>query len=1011
MNFVHLDAHSNFSLLEGTIPVEKLAAAAARAGMTAVALTDTNGMYAVVPFARACASHGIRPVFGAEIEHGGRRAVALARDRAGYSELCRLVTARHLDPTFNFTAAISSLSDHIVLLTDDAETLLAAREKQHVYVAVRHSGGPEGRQAVLHGLVLAEQVNRPPVALNGTRFLKPADHNLHRVLTAIRTNSTVGALPPGALASPSCWFKDETAMVHTFALAPQALDLTQEIAAMCDVDLELGKPKPPDFPLPAGETHFSFLCKLTFQGLTERYRPVSKEAYDTLSRELDVIERLHLAGYFLVCWDIVRFARSKGMPCLGRGSAANSIASYCLYITHVDPLKHNMFFERFLNLERESFPDFDIDFATEDREEVFRYVFDKYGHDRVAMICTYATLRARGAIRDTAAAYGLPKEEIDPLVEHLPHFTDLDKIEETVARHPGLRGLPIDKEPYRQLLAIARRLSGFPRHLGTHPCGIVVAPSPITDFMPLQRGDKGLEITQWSMYPVEDAGLIKIDLLGQKGLATLTETIQAVSRQQGKTVDSAAIDYLGDERTREWMRTGRSEGCFYIESPIMMQLLEQARCDSFEVLTALSSIIRPGVSNYGGKRQYLHRHLGLEPVAYLHPSLERILGDTYGCLIYQEQVIQIAAAAAGMSLGEADGLRRCMSKKRNWEKMETYRERFLRGARERGIGENVAQELFRQIESFAGYAFCKAHSASFALESFMSLYWKCHYPAEFMAAVLSNQGGYYTPLEYIEEARRLGLTILGPDINQSQFRFTGSGRDLRVGLMQVRSLSARAGMEIPAERERNGPYASIPDLIRRVQLSHNEAFNLGKCGALDAFACSRSNALWIVEMMYGGKQKPRHDNELFREPDPALLAQIPAFPQFDLRRRLSLDLEMLSLCVAAHPLAMFPEKVEKARRLRPVAPASTLRHRDKETVYCLGWWVTGKRTVTSRKKEIMAFVTFSDESGRFEGAFFPNVYERYAQELQRGPGPFLVKGACSLELGSPTLTVSDVKML
>jgi DNA-directed DNA polymerase III PolC len=1011
MPFVHLDAHSSFSLLEGVVSVEELVSAAEEAGMGALALADTNGMYGVVPFARACAERGVRPIFGAEIVSGFRRAVVLARDRRGYGELCRLVTRRHLEAGFDFESALAGVSDHLFVLTADEGLLRRLRGRRGVYVGLPVGSGAAWRRLRGRLVALARELGLGVVALNGARFLRPEDHRVHRVLSAIREGCTVGSLPAGAAVSPECWFRGHGQMVRLFGDVPEAVRATWEIAEQCEVDLELGRPKPPRFPLPSGESPFSYLCKLAFRGLSERYRPITKEAYDTLSRELDVIARMDLAEYFLVCWDIVRHARERGMPCLGRGSAANSIVSYCLYITHVDPLRHRMFFERFLNLERESFPDFDIDFGTEDREEVLSYVFERYGESRVAMIGTHVVLRARGVLRDVAAALGIPRGEIDGFVKRLPHFTDLRELEEEMGRNPEIDDLPVGEEPFRTLLGIARRIAGFPRHLGTHPCGIVIAPEPITEYMPLQRGDKGLVITQWSMYPVEDAGLIKIDLLGQKGLAVISETIRAVSRNEGRAIDPAAIDYLGDPLGRRWLREGRTEGCFYIESPIMIQLLQQARCEDFEVLTALSSIIRPGVSNYGGKRQYLRRHLGLEPVSYLHPLLEPILGDTYGCLIYQEQVIQIAAAVAGMTLGEADGLRRCMSKKRNWHRMETYRERFLSGARERGIPAGVARELFRQIESFAGYAFCKAHSASFAMESFASVYWKSHYPAEFMAAVLNNEGGYYSPLEYMEEARRLGLTLLPPDVNESGVGFSGAGGRLRVGLKQIKGLTRRAQEAVVAAREADGPFRSLPEFFRRVPLSRREALALARCGALDGFGRTRPEVLWVVEILFGGSKGNGSEPRRIGDVDPRLLDKVPSLAEYPLPLRLRLELETLGLCVSAHPLEMFPEKLARVRRVRPVVPLGALPERVGRTVYCLGWRVTGKRTMTSGKQEMMAFLTFSDPTGRVDATLFPAVFRRYAKEVRRGPGPFLIKGRVEEDLGSLNLVASDLKLL
>ncbi len=1102
MSFVHLNVHSNYSLLAGASRLEDLVWAASKHALEALALTDTNGLYGVVPFQQACVAAGVRPIFGAEIEGGtlqrgageGRgappggaarrrpegagppRAVLLARDREGYAEICRLVTERHLGSNwrdllgrsrpvyeagdaapFDLADAIRRHIRHAAVLSASEPILGALADafpRDSLFAELHHWGDAASRERIFRLTQLAARLGIDCVATNRVHFLRPEGHRVHRVLSAVRTNTTVGSLPPGAAVSREASFKSPAAMRALFREFPDAVARAGEIARGCRVDLELGRPKPPRFCLPRSESPFSLLCKEAFKGLAERYRPLTKAAYDTLSRELGVIERLDLVDYFLACWDIVRWARERGMPCLGRGSAANSIVSYCLYITHVDPLRHNLFFERFLNEERTTPPDFDIDFGTDDREKVLDYVFERYGREHVAMICTINQMHVRSAVREAAKALGVPTGEIDGFVKRLPRFADPDEIDSVLDASPVTRTLPVGEEPFRTLLAIAKRIGGFPRHLATHPCGIVIAPAPITDFMPLQMGDKGLPITQWSMLPVEDAGLIKIDLLGQKGLAVIPETVRAVEAAEGRKIDTSRIDYLGDPLTKRLMAEGKTEGCFYIESPIMQHLFRQSHCDDFEVLTALSSIIRPGVSNYGGKQSYLRRHLGREKIEVAHPLLEPILRDTYGCLIYQEQVIQIAARMAGMGLGEADGLRKCMSKKGRWKPMETYRARFYDGARAQGIPESVIDAVYRQIESFAGYAFCKAHSASYALESFESLYWKGHYPAEFMAAVLSNEGGYYSASEYVEEARRMGLAILLPHVNASQVRFTaervdrgdgapraglpvapgtpaGGRNAVRVGLMQVRDLRAEMAEALVAAREER-PFADLRDLLERVPLNRKEAENLVRCGALDGLGASRPALLWQVALRFGQGEASGRGRARARRPDEGrgeggredLEAGLPALPEYDFGRRLALEMEILDLTVSAHPLALFSEKVARVRARRPTVRSVDLTDHAGETVYTVGWYVTGKLTSarpssalaplgTSGQEThaLMKFVTFSDEWGRFEVTFFPKAYQRFGLELERGLGPFLIRGRVELELGVEGVVASDIALL
>jgi error-prone DNA polymerase len=1034
-------------MLAGTRPVEDLARAAAAAGMPALALTDTDGMYAVVPFQRACEEAGIRPIHGVELTgaldapgdlrgpggppaRGGDigRVTLLARTREGYGELCRLVTRRRLDADFSLGAALAHLSENVYVLADDERALARLRGRKNVFAALPTAIGREWTTRRWRLRREAARLGLRTVAAGEVYFLEPREHFVHRVLAAIRTRATVGMLPPGATAPPESFFHSPADVERAFHDDRASLDTALEIAEGCRFDLDLHSLKLPRFALAVGEEPFAELRRLALRGLKERMGESECRAAEatpgrdlgaaesTLERELDVVRAKGLADYFLICWDIVRFARSRGMSSVGRGSAGNSLISYALKITHVNPLRHNLFFERFLNPERTHLPDFDIDFGTDDREEVLRYIFRRYGAERVAMIGTYSTLKARAAIREIAKALGIPEGEVDPFIKRLPYFSSVDRIEEKCAISPAAGDIPFDREPLRTILKLAVRIGEFPRHMATHPCGLVICPEPITNFIPLQRGDKGYEITQWSMHEVEAAGLLKIDIIGQKGLAVIGEAAAMAEENEGRPLHPDTIDYLGDPAAREALRAGRTEGCFYIESPAMVQLIRQAKCDDFEVLTALSSIIRPGVSSYGGKRQYLHRHLGLEPVSLIHPALEPVLADTCGCLIYQEQVIRIAVVVAGMSLGEADGLRRCMAFKNvDGETMASYRASFMRGALARGIDGGTAGEIFRQIASFAGYAFCKAHSASFAIESFESVYWKTHYPAEFMAAVLSNGGGYYSQCEYLEEARRMGLEILPPCVNESAVRHRGRDRALRVGLMQVKGLGAETAEKIVAGR----PYESLAEFLEKVAASRDEAETLIRCGAMTSFGRTRPELLWELRMLRpaagcgaGDGERPgaegtRGDREGSVDAR-ELIRRLPRIPEYDLPRRIALELETLDLAVSGHPLEMFDATLPRSGRDRNLVRSIDLAGCVGREVDIVGWKVTWKSTRTQSTMEEMIFVTFSDRWGRFEVTFFPKSYRRAAPALVRGPGPFLIHGRVESELGVESLVAESV---
>ncbi|MBU8921463.1 MAG: DNA polymerase III subunit alpha [Bacteroidales bacterium] len=1019
--FIHLNARSCFSMLSGVCGVEELPAMAAAAGMDAIALTDIDNMCTIVPFAAACSEAGVRPIFGVEltdsvsVEDGGfeASAVLLARNGSGYSELCRMVTSRKLDEDFSFGEALKSVSDDVYVLSSDPHMLERLAGREHLRAKLPVIEGREYDRIRWRLSDLAARRKIMTVAAGPVAFARPRDHLAHRVLTAIRLRKTVGTLLPNEAEPRGAYFRTGREIEKVFGPDAGPVLETARIASDCHVDPGIGKRRLPRFMLPPGESAAEVLRRTTQRGLRKRLGSVSEremtEALGMLEYELSVIEGKGLADYFLICWDIVRFASLRGMRSLGRGSAGNSLVSYALGITHVNPLRHNMFFERFLNPEREQLPDFDIDFATDDREEVLQYIFRRYGEDHVAMIGTYCTLRARSAIRETAKALGIPEGEVAPLIKMIPFYSSIDRLEDLRKVSPRAADLPLEQEPLKTLLPIAIRIGGFPRHMGTHPCGLVISPEPITDVMPLQRGDKGYEITQWSMYEVEDAGLVKIDILGQKGLAVIQEAAAMASSKGEKVLHPERIDYFNDPATKALLREGKTEGCFYIESPIMMQLMRQAKCEDFEVLTALSSIIRPGVSSHGGKQSYLRRSLGLEEVEKHHPAVEAVLCDTFGCLIYQEQVIRLAVAVAGMSYAEADGLRRCMSfKNTDGETFEGYREAFMSGAARKGIPDSVATDVFDRIAAFAGYAFCKAHSASFAVESFESAWWKAHYPAEFMAAVLSNGGGYYSFEEYLEEAKRIGLTVLPPCVNESGIRHSGSGRKLRVGFCQVKGLTTAAADAIIEHR----PFASLDDFLSRMEISSREVESLIRCGAMTCFGRTRPELMWELQILSAAISAGREPALTSRAPAPGnLMAAIPPLEDYGLQESLSAEREILDMCISAHPLDMYTEPLRALATRRDLVTSLQIPSMTGREIDTVGWKVTGKATRTSGKGEEMLFITFSDREGRFEGIFFPETYRKTAKELVKGRGPFHIRGKVESELGVASVIVSDAALI
>jgi DNA-directed DNA polymerase III PolC len=1009
--FTHLHVHSNFTFLSGANTIEDLLQRAQELGMRALALTDRNGLYGAIPFYKAAKERRIQPILGTELDDPQSpemRAVLLAESREGFSHICRLISRRKLLQEFRLAEELEEtppgvivLSAHLALLERLSRVLKADALYGELAPATNGTGHSRAHQVI----ALARKRGIPLVATNDVHFLQPADHLLHRLLRAIGSNGTLFSLSGAEGISAQSYLTTPAQMSHLWREVPEALDNTAAIGERCHLDLKLGSYRFPNFSLPPGETPFSHLWKVSFEGLKRRYQPLTERAIERLKYELEIIENLGFSTYFLVVWDIAQRARALRIPTIGRGSAANSIVSYCLGITHVDPLTHNLYFERFLNPQRGSPPDIDLDFCWKRRDQILKYVYQAYGNDHVAMISTTVTLGARSAIREVAKVLGLEAEEIKRLTSRIPSWGvhDLQTVRE---RFPECRDLPLDQEPYRTVVAIAQRIMGFPRHLSVHPGGIVISPTPLTDDIPLEMAPKGLIITQYDMFAVEDLGLVKIDLLGQRSLGVLQDTVEAVERHEGQEPQVESLPMVfQDEPTRQLIREGRTMGCFYIESPAMRALLKKLHTDTFEGLTAASSVIRPGVAESGMMDQFIQRHHDPAKAHYFHPKLKELLEETYGVMVYQEDVIKVAHHLAGMSLGEADLLRRAMSGKlRSEEAMARLQKAFVASCQRQRVRQGVAQEVWRQIKSFADYAFCKAHSASYAILSFQVAFLKAHHPAEFMAAVLSNGGGFYGAGAYIQEARRLGLEILLPDINKSAYEFTGSKGAIRIGLLQVKGLSLASVESILGARE-EGWFTSLSDLTRRTQVGFQELHTLIRCGALDCFELSRPELLWRLEILRkdgGGSRDANTIQEARRD----LTCIVPRIPEYSLEERCFIELETFGFMATRHPLQLLvpqpgPEGV--------ITAAQMGEHVGRE-VRMVGWLISAKRITSRKTEEPMKFMSMEDLSGTFEVTLFPGVYRQYAH-LTLGHGPYLVTGKVEESYGAFSLTARAIEVI
>ncbi len=997
---VHLNCHSYYSLLRGVPSVEALVETAGRLKFDALALTDTNATYGAVAFQKAAQSASIRPIFGAEIDdpNSGAHAVLLAKTLGGFGEICRVITDRKLNTEFSLPARLKNCNDEIIIMTPDLGVVdTVARARGSINLGIEHP---------LFGSVTNEiarwEFSRehkiPLIASNRVHFLKPEDFQTHRLLTAMRLNKYIDAVPNDEMAHPKSWLKSDREIRKSYWGCPQAVRNTIRIAEQCDMTLPIGQLQFPPFTLPDGTTPEERLRSLAEEGVKRLYTPITRRVLERLEYELSIIGKMDFSSYFLLVEDIVREAHARGIPTVGRGSAANSLVCRALSITEVDPIENNLYFERFLHEQREDFPDIDIDFPWNRRDEMIQYVFDKYGEDHVALISTHTHLRGRSTLREVAKAMGVPEWEINKLTSKLPHSVSVANLEAVCNEVPECRDLPLEDEPYKSVIEAAQKIEGIPRHISIHCGGLIVSPEPITNLIPLQKTPKGFAVTQYDMYPVEDMGLLKIDLLAQRGLAVEVDAVQAVKDHYGEELDFSVIDPVEDKKTRELVRAGNTMGCFYIESPGMQNLLKKLQVDTFERLTAASSIIRPGVAESGMMQAYIKRHNGKEAITYLHPKLEEVLKETYGIMIYQEDVIKVAHAIAGMSLGEAEGLRKCMSKKRDWERMETYRNRFLDGAKENRVSEDIRNEIWRQIESFAGYSFCKAHSASFAMVSYRAAYLKAHFPAEFMAAVLTNEGGFYDACSYTEETRRLGLEILPPHINHSRYEFFAERRDaIRVGLMQVRSLSRNGINQILEQREYR-LFKSLEDFLERSRLDQTETESLIHCGALDDLGPSRPSMLWNTLSSYRKRRKTVTADQtgfsIESEPRACL------FPEIEDADKVAAEIEVLALSPTSHPLSLFG--IDQNQWPKGITKAKHLNQHRRKYVTLLGMVVTYKITRTG-KGELMKFVTLEDPTGTFEVTLFPKTYQRFSH-LFNSKGPFVVKGQVEEDSGARTVT-------
>ena len=1014
---VHLDVRSCFSLLRGASTPDALCRAARELGHGALGLTDRDGVYGLPAFLAACAHHGLEPVVGAELSGAGGPALLLPESRAGWGALCRAISARHAQGEgFDLAAHLIGDGAGLVVIGEDPrllEALRAARGGEGLHVALRRRGNRAAR-------ALARRLELPLVAAGEVTFVHPAERERHRVLRAIASGTTLGRLDPAELAPPEAWLRPAAVLLDELGgdeEAAAALARTAELARRC----RFGGPAwgfgvltfprweaPPGSP-EAGRPAVEVLREATLAGARRRWRVapgarLPARVEERIRRELELVVAKEFADYFLIVRDIV-----AGSPrTCGRGSAAASVIAYALGITHVDPVRHDLFFERFLNEGRTSPPDVDVDFPWDERDDVLGRVFARWG-PRAAMVANHVCFRPRAALREVARSHGLPDHEIGPVTARLPWFYWSPGEErggqELIADTPLTRGLRLDP-PWDAVVRLARQIVDLPRHLSVHPGGVVITPGPLTDLVPVETAAKGVPVIQWEKDGAEQAGLVKIDILGNRSLAVIRDALVAAREHGHAPPEYADLAVEEDPRCVAMLARGESMGCFYVESPAMRQLQAKSRRGDFEHLVIHSSIIRPAANEF--IRAYLDRLHG-QPWEPLDPRLERVLEGTLGLMAYQEDVARVAIELGGFDCAGADALRKVLSKKSKDYALPALEARFRAGALARGVAAPVIDAIWSMMASFAGYSFCKAHSASYALVSFQCCWLRDRYPAEFLAGVISNGGGYYSTLGYLGEARRLGLTVLPACVNRSNWAWEGRGRELRAGLCQLKGLRKAAAQALLRARAAEGPFPSFAELVRRVpELEKDELGLLLKAGALDGLpepeGPHRARMAWRIALL-----SPRRSaGALFQGGARVLDPEPPPVEEVSPALRLAHELEAYGIPIRAHPLDLWSPAIDAL----DVVPARELaRHVGKQVRVC-GWVVTGK-VVTTRERgerggEPMEFVTLEDRTGLIEAVVFPRAYDRWAG-LIHAPRPLLVSGRVQEEHGVAGLVAGRIE--
>jgi DNA polymerase III subunit alpha len=1059
-DFVHLHVHSEYSLLDGAARLKRLVERAVGLGFPAIALTDHGNLFGAIDFYELARAAGIKPILGCELYiapgsrferapvdgqyEGANHVTALVRNETGYRNLIKLVSkgylegfyykprvdkellAQHADGLLILSGCLNSEVSRLLLAGEQRKAFEVAGwyadvfGRDHYFMEVQAHGLDDQIRVTDGTIRIARALGIAVAGTNDSHYLEATDARAHEVLLCLQTSAKIADPNRWKFATEEFYLKSAEEMRKVFRDLPEACTSTLAVAERCNLELTFGQFHLPRYDVPAGQTLDSYLREVAETGLRRHYPEPTAEIRARFDYELGVIQAMQFSGYFLVVWDFIRYAKERGIAVgPGRGSAAASIVAYCLGITKVDPMRYGLVFERFLNPGRKSMPDMDIDFADDRRDEVIDYVVRRYGRDRVAQIITFNVLKAKAVIRDVGRVLGMPFGDVDTIAKLVPDTLNIT-LDDAFRQSPALAEAVKGRPEVAELWQVAKKLEGLARHAGKHAAGVVISDEPLMEHVPLYRDPKSEEIiTQYPMGPIEKLGLLKMDFLGLRTLTVIANTVRLIEESRGVRIDPEGIP-LDDAKTYQLLADARTFGVFQLESTGMRNALRQLRPERLEDVIAMVALYRPGpmemIPDFTARR-----HGRVKP-SYEHPVMEKHLQETYGIMVYQEQVLKIAADMAGFSMSEADDLRKAMGKKIP-ALMAEQRAKFLQGAKGRGVKEKVAERVFELMEKFAGYGFNKAHATAYGIVAYQTAYLKANYPVEFMAALLTSEmANTDKVVVHMDECRAMGIGILPPDVNVSRFSFAVDGETIRFGLGAVKNLGQKAIEIMVAAREQAGAFTSLGDFCRRLDLqlvNRRVVESLLKAGAFDSMARPRAQMMAALDGAFEAGQRHQRERDqgqvsmfdllggaadggAVAEPD----ALDPTIPEWDPEQRLLGEKEVLGFYLSGHPLRGV---WDHARRLGVVGTGQLGQVEDGARVLLCGL-VSALREINTKNGNRMGFATIEDVEGSIEVTIFPELFRQSAAHLRSG-APLLVRGKVEGTTSARKLLADDVRPL